>query len=132
MHLTQGTCHYKEKEYTSYSIAELYREGKIVRKRILFPLGKLSETQAAQIKLILKVVKGKESILSCIEDIVPLKSLSYLEVAVANKLWKNWQMDKAFNENKITNSSISTPWLPEYQLSTAVWSLPPVIPSRIG
>ena len=106
MHLTYGTCHYKGKEHTSYSIAESYRDGKTVRKRVLFPLGKLSEIQVAQIKLILKVVKGKEPVLSSIEDIAPLKSLSYLEVAVANQLWEDWQIDKAFDENKITNSPV--------------------------
>ena len=68
MHLTYGTYRYKGEEYTSYSIAESYREGKTVRKRILFPLGKLSETQVGQIRLILKVVKGKEHILSSIQD----------------------------------------------------------------
>ena len=109
MHLTYGTHQYKGKEYTSYSIAESHREGKKVLKRILFPLGKLSETQAEQIRLILKVVTGKEQLLSSIEDIVPLKSLSYLEVAVANKLWEEWQIDKAFDATLITNSSVSTP-----------------------
>jgi len=109
MHLTYGTCHYKEKEYTSYSIAESYREGKTVRKRKLFPLGKLSETKVEQIKLILKVVKGKEHILSSIENIIPLKSFSYLEVAVANQLWEDWQIDRAFDSSKITNSPVSTP-----------------------
>jgi len=109
MHLTYGTYRYKGEEYTSYSIVESYREGKTVRKRILFPLGKLSETQVEQIRLILKVVKGKEHILSSIENIIPLKSLSYLEVAVANQLWEDWQIDQAFNGHKITNSPISTP-----------------------
>ena len=109
MHLTYGTYSYKGKQYTSHSIAESYREGKTVRKRILFPLGKLSETQVEQIKLILKVVKGKEHILSSIENIVPLTSLSYLEVAVANQLWEDWQIDRAFDGHKISNSPVSTP-----------------------
>lgn len=109
MHLTYGTSHYKGQEYTSYSIAESYREGKSVRKRTLFPLGKLSETKAEQIRLILKVAEGKEHILSSIENIVPLKSLSHLEVAVANQLWQDWQIDRAFDNHKITNSPVSTP-----------------------
>ncbi len=109
MHLTYGTSRYKGQEYTSYSLAESYREGKRVRKRTLFPLGKLSETQVAQIRLILKVVAGKEHILSSIENIVPLKSLSHLEVAVANQLWQDWQIDRAFDDHKITNSPVSTP-----------------------
>ncbi|MCK4307907.1 IS1634 family transposase [candidate division WOR-3 bacterium] len=109
MHLVYGTRYYKKKKYTSYSIAESYREGKKVRKRKLFPLGKLSETEVEQIKLILKVVKGKEHILSSIENIIPLKSFSYLEVAVANQLWEDWQIDQAFDSCKITNSPVSTP-----------------------
>jgi len=109
MHLVYGTRYYKRKKYTSYSIAESYREGKTVRKRILFSLGKLSETKVEQIRLILKVVKGKEHILSSIENIIPLRSLSYLEVAVANQLWEDWQIDRAFDGSKITNSPVSTP-----------------------
>jgi len=109
MHLVYGTRYYKRKKYTSYSIAESYREGKKVRKRILFSLGKLSETKVEQIRLILKVVKGKEHILSSIENIVPLKSFSYLEVAVANQLWEDWQIDQAFDGCKITNSLVSAP-----------------------
>jgi len=109
MHLVYGTRYYKRKKYTSYSIAESYREGKTVRKRILFSLGKLSETKVEQIRLILKVVKGKEYILSSIENIIPLRSLSYLEVAVANQLWEDWQIDRAFDGSKITNSPVSTP-----------------------
>ncbi len=72
-------------------------------------MGKLSETKVEQIRLILKVVKGKEHILSSIENIIPLKSFSYLEVAVANQLWEDWQIDQAFDNSKITNSPVSTP-----------------------
>ena len=50
MHLTWGMNRHKGKEYKSYSIAESYRDGKAVRKHILFPLGKLTETQVEQIK----------------------------------------------------------------------------------
>ena len=54
-------------------------------------------------------MKGKEHILSSIENIIPLKSLSYLGVAVANQLWEDWQIDQAFDGHKITNSPVSTP-----------------------
>ncbi len=100
---------FKGKSYPRALLRESYREGKTVRKRKLFPLGKLSETKVEQIKLILKVVKGKEHILSSIENIIPLKSFSYLEVAVANQLWEDWQIDRAFDSSRITNSSASTP-----------------------
>jgi transposase len=109
MHLTWGMNRHKGKEYRSYSIAESYRDGKAVRKRILFHLGKLTEAQVEQIKLILKVVKSKEHVLTSIENIVPMDSLAHLEVAVANQLWEDWQIDQAFEGHNITKSSVSTP-----------------------
>jgi len=99
--------YYKGKKYTSYGIAESYREGKTVRKRILFSLGKLSEIQVEQIRLILKVVKGREHIFSSIENIIPLKSLSYLEVVVANQLWEDWQIDRAFDSQSSNYQPLS-------------------------
>ncbi|WP_169703433.1 hypothetical protein [Candidatus Kuenenia stuttgartiensis] len=62
MHLTYSDSKYKGKTYKSYSIAESYRDGKKVRKRILWPIGKLSDIQAEQIKLICKTVEKHRSI----------------------------------------------------------------------
>jgi len=95
----------------------LGKEGRDVKSNIL---SKLSETQVEQIRLILKVVKGKEHILSSIENIIPLKFLSYLEVTVANQLWEDWQIDQAFNSHKITNSPISTPLMVSAALSPII------------
>ena len=53
MHLNYSTSEYKGQTYKSYSIAESYREGKKVRKRVIWRIGKLTEQQAQQIKLIL-------------------------------------------------------------------------------
>jgi transposase len=110
MHLSYGVHKYKQKLYKSYSIAQSYRDnaGK-VRKHILFPLGQLSDLQAEQIRFILKIAQGKEHLLSSLENIVPLKSVSYLDVAVANEIWENWNMNKAFNTDHITDSPVSTP-----------------------
>jgi len=109
MHLTYGINKYKDKRYKSYSIASSFREGDIVKKRILFPLGKLSEYEAEQIRFILKVKEGKVHVLSSIENILPLKSLDYLDVAVANQLWEKWNMTRAFDQAYITDSHLSTP-----------------------
>jgi len=46
----------KKEKYTSYSIAESYREGKIIRRQKLFTLGRLSEIKLEQTRLILKVI----------------------------------------------------------------------------
>ena len=58
MHLTYSTSNYKEKKYKSYSIAESYRDGKKVRKRPIWKIGKLTDKQAKQIRLICKIVKN--------------------------------------------------------------------------
>lgn len=108
MHLTYGINKYKDKKYKSYSIASSFREAGKVKKRILFPLGRLSDIEADQIRFILKVKEGKEHILSSIENILPLKSLNYLNVAVVNQLWEKWSMTRAFSKNHITDSPLST------------------------
>ena len=60
MHLSYSFSTYKGKKYKSYAIAESYREGKKVKKRNVWPIGKLTDQQAAQIKLILKITKGQD------------------------------------------------------------------------
>ena len=108
MHLSYSFSTYKGKKYKSYAIAESYREGKKVKKRNIWPIGKLTDQQAAQIKLILKVAKGQDQVLTQLKHIVVKDSKAYLDIAVVNELWNYWQLDQAFDfEN--TNSALSTP-----------------------
>ncbi len=110
MHLSYSFSTYKGKKYKSYAIAESYREGKKVKKRNIWPIGKLTDQQAAQIKLILKVAKGQDQVLTQLKHIVVKDSKAYLDIAVVNELWNYWQLDQAFDfEN--TNSALSTPLL---------------------
>ena len=44
MHLSYSFSTYKGKKYKSYAIAESYREGKKVKKRNIWPIGKLTES----------------------------------------------------------------------------------------
>lgn len=97
MHLTYGYKRYKNSCYKSYSVAESYREGKKIRKRILWPIGKLSDDQAEQVKLICKITKGKEHFLCELKDIVIKESKGYLDIAVVNDLWNQWELDKAYD-----------------------------------
>ncbi len=46
MHLGYSTSKYKGQTYKSYAIAESYRDGKRVRKRAIWRLGKLTDQQA--------------------------------------------------------------------------------------
>ena len=108
MHLSYSFSKYKGKKYKSYTIAESYREGKKVKKRTIWPVGKLSDAQAQQMKLILKVFQGKGKTITQLEDIVVKESKAYLDIAVVNALWNYWQLDRAFDFD-ISASMLSTP-----------------------
>jgi transposase len=107
MHLSYSFSTYKGKKYKSYAIAESYREGKKVKKRNVWPIGKLTDQQAAQIKLILKIVKSQDQILTQLRHIVVKDSKAYLDIAVVNELWNYWQLDQAF-DFEVSNSALST------------------------
>ncbi len=107
MHLSYSVSKYKEKYYKSYAIAESYREGKKVKKRIIWKIGKLSDEQARQIRQICKVAKDKAQLLSNFEDIVVKETKSYLDIAVVNELWNRLKLDDAFTAD-ITQSRLPT------------------------
>jgi transposase len=108
MHLSYSFSTYKGKKYKSYTIAESYREGKKVKKRTIWPVGKLTDAQAQQMRLILKVAQGKGKTVTQLEDIVVKESKAYLDIAVVNALWNYWQLDQAFDFD-ISASVLSTP-----------------------
>lgn len=108
MHLSYSFSKYKGKVYKSYAIAESYREGKTVKKRTLWQIGKLSDTQAEQIRLICRVAQSEGQIVTLLNDIVVKDSRAYLDIAVVNQLWNYWNLDQAFSF-EISTSDLSTP-----------------------
>ncbi len=97
MHLSYSSSKYKGKTYKSYAIAESYRDGETVRKRIIWSIGKLSDLQAEQVRLICEVIQEPDQLLTRLKDIAVLQSKAYLDIAVVNELWNQWQLDKAFD-----------------------------------
>lgn len=106
MHLDRTGSSYKGKTYISYRIARSVRQGDTVRKEVLFPLGRLTEQQVHQIKLILQSLKKPDDALVALNDVIPTRSVSYLDVAVANHLWDYWELDRAFPN--VTESELPT------------------------
>ena len=96
MHLSYSTSKYKGRVYKSYSIAESYRDAKTIRKRTVWPIGKLTDRQAEQIRLILKVVHSDDEVVTRLKDVVVKETKAYLDIAVVNDLWDQWQLDQAF------------------------------------
>jgi transposase len=107
MHLSYSTSKYKGQVYKSYSLAESYREGQKVRKRVIWPIGKLTDRQAQQIRLICKVVQSEEQVITHLKDLVVKESRAYLDIAVVNDLWDQWELDQAFQYD-VTNSELPT------------------------
>lgn len=107
MHLDWRTSKYKGKVYKSYGIAESYREGGKVKKKRLFKLGKLTDEQAAKIRLICKVISNPDEQVTTLANIVAQECVSYLDVAVVNQLWEQWQLSDAFTFD-ITRGTLST------------------------
>lgn len=108
MHLSYSSSTYKGKTYKSYAIAESYRDGNKVKKRTIWPIGKLTDEQAEQIRLICKVAAGKGAVLTQLKDIVVKESRAYLDIALVNELWNYWQLDQAFRYD-LSDSPLSTP-----------------------
>ena len=108
MHLGYKTSRYKNTIYKSYFIAESYREGNTVKKRILWPIGKLTEQQAQQIRLICQMMAPSTQIITTIADIVAQESKPFLDLAVVNALWEEWGLSNAF-VHSTTNTDLPTP-----------------------
>jgi transposase len=107
MHLSYSLSKYKDKVYKSYAIAESYRDGKKVKKRTFWQIGKLSDTQAQQIRLICKVAQNQDQIVTILNDLVVKESKAYLDIAIVNELWNYWNLDQAFSF-EVSNSHLST------------------------
>jgi transposase len=108
MHLSYSTSKYKGKVYKSYSIAESYRDGKKVKKRTIWPIGKLTDEQAEQIRYICKIAKSNAQLVVQLKDIVVKDTRAYLDLSVVNEIWNRWQLDDAFDLD-ITASELPTP-----------------------
>ena len=108
MHLSYKPSKYKDKTYKFYEIAESYRQGGKVKKRTIFPIGKLTPKQAEQIRLILKLYKNPHEVVTTLSNVMAQEVQKYLDVAIVNQLWEQWELSKAF-VNEPTRGGLSTP-----------------------
>lgn len=106
MHLEHTRSTYKGNVYTSYRIARSVRKGEKVEKQILFTLGALTPEQVKQIKLILRTLISPDDVLVALDAVIPTRAVRYLDVAVANHFWDEWQLDTALSQT--TDSDLST------------------------
>ena len=70
LHLHWGQSNYKGKNYRSYSLAREFRQDGKSRKEIVLKLGKLSDEEAAKWRNLLEALKGNDSFVTTLNDIV--------------------------------------------------------------
>jgi len=97
----------KNTVYKYYSVARSYREGKKVHIEILYRLGKLTDEEAAQMRAILKLQRGKGSYLTSLEEIIFSEHWQYLDSATLNHQWEAWELSRCFGP-KTKGSPVST------------------------
>ena len=113
---------------------ESYREEKKVKHRILFNVGRLSDEQAEQLKLAIKVQSDPSLIVTKEKDIVVTKSFSYLDTVVLHHLWKQWHFDQFFPNDRWVEALVINRCLdPCSKVKLSDWAdktvLPAVIPA---
>ena len=107
MHLGYKPSKYKDTVYKSYFIAKSYREDNKVLKQIIMKIGKLSDKQASQIKLICKIVSNPSKIITTLENIKTEACKQFLDLAISNSLWEEWKLSHVFQAHS-TNSELNT------------------------
>ena len=99
LHLDWGASKYKGKVYRTYSLARpLWVNGKN-KKETVIKLGKLSDEEVKKWRNLLKALKDPNSFFTSIDDICVEKHFAYLDVATANAIWDEWDLDIVF-QNK--------------------------------
>jgi len=96
LHLHWRVSQYKGKSYRSYSLARAYREHGKNRKEIVLKLGKLSNAEVIRWRSLLQAIKKPRAFLATLDDLVVTRHYAYLDVATANAIWDDWQLDDAF------------------------------------
>jgi len=97
LHLHWRVSHYKGHSYRSYSLARSYRHKGTNRKDIVLKLGKLSDEEAGRWRELLQAAKTPQTFFTTLNDLRVTNHYAYLDVAVANAVWQEWQLDAVFH-----------------------------------
>ena len=108
LHLHWGGGKYKGKQYKSYTLSRSVRENGKNNHKPEIKLGKLTDDEVRWWKKLLLILKNPSSVITTLEDIVTKKHYAYCDIAVVNKFWKYWKLDKAFKTTRKGEISLST------------------------
>jgi len=107
LHLHWGGGTYKGKKYRTYSLAKSVRKnGKNSHKPVV-KLGKITDDEVSWWKKLLHALKNPSSVVTTMEEIVTREHFQYYDVALVNKFWDYWKLDKAFKSGRNTEVALS-------------------------
>lgn len=94
LHLHWGACKRGRKIHKSYSLARAYRQDGKNRKEIVLKLGKLTDEEAEQWRLLLQTAKNPSAAAT---DVAVVANYAYLDIAVMLETWNFWELSKVFD-----------------------------------
>jgi transposase len=104
LHLHWGGSSYKGSKYKTYSLAKSYRKNGKNGKETVIKLGKLTDQEVRNWKKLLQILKNPASVITTTENIITRAHYQYYDVALVNKFWNYWKLDKAFKS--VRNPSV--------------------------
>ena len=108
LHLHWGGGTYKGKKYRSYSLAKSMRKNGRNSHKPIVKLGKLNEEEICWWRKLLQIIKNPSCVITTLENIVSKEHYSYCDVALVNKFWNYWKLDRAFQTNRDIDIPLSS------------------------
>ena len=96
LHMSWSKCRYKNKLYRAYYLAKAFRKDGKNQKRNVYKLGKLTDQESLEIKLLLKALKTPNTFNTSLDNIVVQSKYAYLNIttALALEIWNYWNSMK--------------------------------------
>ncbi|WP_066190602.1 IS1634 family transposase [Gracilibacillus timonensis] len=132
MFLKKSTTTINGKKYNHYKIVESFREDNKVKHRILFNVGRLTDEQAEQLKLAIQVKSNPSIVVAKEKDIAVTKNIDYLNVMTLYHLWKQWNLDQFFSDDRWVQALVTNRCLdPCSEIKLSAWTKKTVLPAII-
>ncbi|WP_298201160.1 hypothetical protein [Desulfosporosinus sp.] len=132
MFLKKSTKTLQGKTYNHYKIVESYRENGKVKHRILFPLGALTDEQAARMQLAIRAYSDPEILVSKLDDLIVTKHLAYLDIVSLHHLWQSWAFDEFFKTDRWIKAMVLNRCLdPVAKINIRDWLSKTVLPALL-
>ncbi|WP_127579676.1 IS1634 family transposase [Paenibacillus koleovorans] len=132
MFLKKSTATIKGTQYHHYKIVESYRDDGKIKHRILFNVGKLTDEQAEQLKLAIKVQNDPGLVVTHEREIAVTKSIAYLDIMVLHQMWQQWNLAQFFLNDRWVEALVLNRCIdPTSKIRLQSWAEQTILPAFI-